>query len=127
MAAGDATVGSTPIWGDLTEDEITLSEVEKRHREAVTSRPMLLGGVARHTKHAGQSRLHLNLSHAQVDKIKQKPTNASLLLCGIFATAKQLSPTERWRRILAEIFEKYLEGRPLLRVRCQHWPAAESR
>lgn len=36
----------------------------QRHREAVTSRPMLLGGVARQTKHAGQSRLHVNLSHA---------------------------------------------------------------
>jgi hypothetical protein len=35
----------------------------QRHREAVTSRPMLLGGVARQTKHAGQNRLHLNLRH----------------------------------------------------------------
>jgi len=31
----------------------------QRHREAVTSRPMLLGGVARQTRHAGQNRLHL--------------------------------------------------------------------
>jgi hypothetical protein len=28
----------------------------ERHREAVTSRPMLLGGVARQTRHAGQNR-----------------------------------------------------------------------
>jgi hypothetical protein len=85
----------------------------QRHREAVTSRPMLLGGVARQTKHAGQNRLHLNLSHAQADKIKEKLTTASLFLRGILATAEQLSSAERWRRILAKIFEKYLDGRPL--------------
>jgi hypothetical protein len=78
----------------------------QRHREAVTSRPMLLGAVARQTKHAGQARLHLNLSHAQVDKIKEKLTNASLFLRGILAAAEQLGSTERWRRILAKIFEK---------------------
>lgn len=85
----------------------------QRHREAVTSRPMLLGGVARQTKHAGQSRLHVNLSHAQADKIKEKLTHASLFLRGILATAEQLSQPERWRRILAKIFEKYLDGRSL--------------
>ena len=74
---------------------------------------MLLGGVARQTKHAKQSRLHVNLSHAQADKIKEKLTHASLFLRGILATAEQLSQPERWRRILAKIFEKYLDGRPL--------------
>jgi hypothetical protein len=85
----------------------------ERHREAVTSRPMLLGGVARQTRHAGQNRLHLNLSHAQVDRIKEELTKASEFLRVILAAAEQLSSTERWRRILAKIFEKYLDGRPL--------------
>jgi hypothetical protein len=74
---------------------------------------MLLGGVARQTKHAGQNRLHLNLSHAQVDRIKEKLTKASEFLRGILAAAEQWSSTERWRRILAKIFEKYLDGRHL--------------
>jgi hypothetical protein len=85
----------------------------QRHREAVTSRPMLLGGVARQTKHAGQNRLHLNLSHARADKIKEKLIKASQFLRTILAGAEQLSSTECWRRILAKIFEKYLDGRPL--------------
>ena len=112
----------------------------QRHPEAVTSRPMLLGGVARRTKHAGQNRLHLNLSHARADKIKEKLTKASQFLRAILTAAEQLSSTERWRRILAKIFEKYLDGRPLgrftscsalqlrdlgLTVPCQLWPAAE--
>jgi hypothetical protein len=42
----------------------------------------------------------------------------------ILAAAEQLSSTERWRRILAKIFEKYLDGRPLM-VPCQRCPAAE--
>jgi hypothetical protein len=76
---------------------------------------MRLGGVARQTKHGGQNRLHLNLSHAQADKIKEKLTNASLFLRGILTAAEQLSSTKRWRRILAKIFAY------------QRWPAAESR
>jgi hypothetical protein len=51
--------------------------------------------------------------HAQADKIKEKLTNASLFLRGILATAEQFSSAERWRQILAKIFEKYLDGRPL--------------
>ena len=85
----------------------------KRHREAVTSRPMLLGCVARQTRHAGQNRLHLNLSHGRADKIKEKLTKASQFLRAILSAAEQLSLAERWRRILAKIFEKYLDGRPL--------------
>jgi len=58
-------------------------------------------------------RLHLNLSHARADKIKEKLTKASQFLRSILAAAEQLSSIERWRRILAKIFEKYLDGRPL--------------
>lgn len=85
----------------------------ERHREAVTSRPALLGGVARQSRHAGQNRLSVNLSHARSAQIKEKLKQASRFLCGLIATAEQLSHLERWRRILAKIFEKYLDGRPL--------------
>jgi Transposase DDE domain group 1 len=85
----------------------------ERHREAVTSRPMLLGGVARQTQHAGQSRLHISLSHARAKLIKKSLTQASAFLSELLATARQLDQLERWRRILAKIFEKFLQGRPL--------------
>ena len=39
-------------------------------REAITSRPLLLSGVARLTQHAGQSRLLVTLTHAAGDQIK---------------------------------------------------------
>jgi DDE family transposase len=85
----------------------------ERHREAVTSRPALLGGVARQTRHAGQNRLSVNLSHARSAEIKEKLACASHFLRGLLTTAEQLSQPERWRRILEKIFERYLGGRPL--------------
>jgi hypothetical protein len=85
----------------------------ERHREAVTSRPALLGGVARQTRHAGQNRLSVNLTHARSAEIKEKVARASLFLRGLITTAEQLSQPERWRRILQKIFERYLGGRSL--------------
>ena len=40
-------------------------------REAITSRPLLLTGVARATTHAGSTTLFLNSSHAQTQKIRK--------------------------------------------------------
>ena len=47
----------------------------KTRLEAITSRPMLLSGVARLTEHAGQSRLLLTLTHAAGDHIKAMVAN----------------------------------------------------
>jgi hypothetical protein len=85
----------------------------ERHREAVTSRPMLLGGVARQTQHAGQTHLNVSLTHAKSVQIRAKLTQASRFLQALITAAEQLAQPERWRRLLARIFEKYLEGRPL--------------
>jgi hypothetical protein len=85
----------------------------ERHREAVTSRPMLLGGVARQTQHAGQTHLNVSLTHAKSVQIRAKLTQASRFLQALITAAEQLAQPERWRRLLARSFEKYLEGRPL--------------
>jgi hypothetical protein len=71
-----------------------------------------VGGVTRPSM-LDRARLHVNLSHAQADKIKEKLTHASQFLRCILATTEQLSRSERSRRISAKIFEKYLDGRPL--------------
>jgi hypothetical protein len=42
----------------------------KTRLEAITSRPLLLSGIARMTQHAGQSRLLLTLTHAAGHQIK---------------------------------------------------------
>ena len=80
----------------------------ERHREAVTTRPELLGGVARQTRHAGQTRISVNLSHAKTNKIQAQLAEATAFLQGLVTTAEQLTNTQRWERILLHIFEKFI-------------------
>ncbi|MFM8763561.1 MAG: transposase [Spartobacteria bacterium] len=81
----------------------------ERHREAVTTRPELLGGVARQTRHAGQTRISISLSHSKVSLIKEKLAEASAFLQGLITTAEQLTAPQRWERILLRIFEKFIQ------------------
>jgi len=80
--------------------------------EAITSRPLLLAGVARLTEHAGQSRLLLTLTHASGDLIKSMVTNVRKGLDTILATAPQLSKPERWKALLRYIVEKIISTKP---------------
>jgi hypothetical protein len=74
--------------------------------EAITSRPLLLAGVARLTEHAGQSRLLLTLTHAAGDLIKTMVANVRKGLDTILATAPQLTKRERWTALVRYIVEK---------------------
>jgi hypothetical protein len=85
----------------------------ERHREAVTTRPELLGGVARQTRHAGQTRISVNLSHAKSAKIKAQLEESSTFLQSLLTTAEQLTNPQRWERILLRIFEKYITQKTL--------------
>ena len=81
----------------------------KSRREAITSRPLLLAGIARLTHHAGQARLLVTLTHASGDLIKAMTANVRKGLDSILATAPQLRSADRWpalvRYILARIFD----------------------
>ena len=79
-------------------------------REAITSRPLLLTGVARATNHAGQTTLYLNSSHGQTRKIRLKLTETTRFLRNL-QSAPQLSPIERWCRIPGRALAKFLHGR----------------
>ena len=80
--------------------------------EAVTSRPLLLSGVARLTHHAGQSRLSLTLLHAAGDQIKAMIANVRKGLDTVLATAPQLPPSARWRALVRYIIDQVLRLRP---------------
>ena len=80
--------------------------------EAITSRPLLLAGVARLTEHAGQSRLLLTLTHAAGDLIKSMVANVRKGLDTILATAPQLTKPERWTALVRYIVEKILATKP---------------
>ena len=79
-------------------------------REAITSRPLLLTGVARATNHAGQTTLYLNSSHGQTRKIRLKLTETTRFLRNL-QSAPQLSLIERWCRIPGRALAKFLHGR----------------
>lgn len=80
--------------------------------EAITSRPLLLAGVARLTEHAGQSRLLLTLTHAAGDLIKSMVTNVRQGLDTILATAPQLTKPERWKALVLYIVGKIIDTKP---------------
>ena len=84
----------------------------KTRLEAITSRPMLLAGVARLTQHAGQSRLLLTLTHAAGDQIKAMIVNVRKGLDTVLATAPQLTKPERWQALVRYIIGKIIAAKP---------------
>jgi hypothetical protein len=83
----------------------------KARMEAITSRPLLLSGVARLTRHAGQSRLLVTLNHASGDRIKTMIANIRKGLDYALVTAPQLPKTERWRALLRYIVDKIITSK----------------
>ena len=84
-----------------------------QHREAITSRPLLLQAIGRQTQHAGQTTITITSSHGQHHLARR----AFLRIAGFFArlrqTAEQLTDLDRWYRILSYALVKYLKGRQL--------------
>lgn len=78
--------------------------------EAITSRPLLLVGVARLTQHAGRSHLLLTLTHATDDQIKAMIANVRKGLDYVMITAPQLTKPERWTALVRYIVAKIMAG-----------------
>lgn len=84
-----------------------------KHREAITSRPLLLGGVARKTEHSGQRHISVKLLHAACEKTKAGVVAAFILLTSMMAqaTAPQSDPEARWDRLGTHIAAKIIAER----------------
>lgn len=80
-------------------------------REAITSRPMLMDGVARATRHAGRTTLSVTTLHGQGVRIRAGFEAVAAFLTRLRATAPQLTATERWCAILGCALAPYLHGR----------------
>jgi len=91
---------------------VRLAEPE-HHREAITSRPLLLTAVARQTRHAGQVSLTVSSTHGACDKARRAYLRISGFLGHLRQSAEQLNSVERWYRILSEALRHYLHGRQL--------------
>jgi hypothetical protein len=83
------------------------------HREAITSRPLLLTAIARRTQHAGQTTLTISSTHGMQHKAREAYARIAGFLAGLRQTAEQLDPLQRWYRILSEALRHFLKGRQL--------------
>ena len=85
----------------------------EHHREAITSRPLLLSAIARKTQHAGQVTLTISSTHGLRDKARHAYVRIAGFLAGLRQNAEQLNPLEKWCRILSEALRHFLHGRQL--------------
>jgi Transposase DDE domain group 1 len=83
------------------------------HREAITSRPLLLSAIARRTRHAGQVTLTISSTHGMRDKARRAYVRIAGFLAAMRENAEQLDPLEKWYRILSEALRHFLHGRQL--------------
>jgi hypothetical protein len=83
------------------------------HREAITSRPLLLSAIARRTRHAGQVTLTISSMHGLRDKARRAYVRIAGFLAELRENAEQLDPLEKWYRILSEALRHFLHGRQL--------------
>ena len=83
------------------------------HREAITTRPLLLQAVAKQTRHGGQKRLTISSMHAKAAMACRALRSLTAFFKTLTTNAEQLSPLQRWYRILSRAMVKYLKGREL--------------
>lgn len=86
----------------------------KKHAEAITSRPLLLHGVARQTKHAGQTTLTITSSHAKSHTVQTALRALNGFLAQLKNTAEQLSPLARLKYITRHAFRYLLGNKPAI-------------
>ena len=89
-----------------------LAEPEQ-HLEAVTSRPLLLTAIAERIRHARQTTLRIASTHAKARWATRALAGIAAFLGALTNAAEQLTPTQRWYRILSHALRHFLRGRVL--------------
>jgi len=84
-----------------------------QHSEAITSRPLLLHAPARQTRHGAQTRIIISHPHAEVAWVESACREIAAFFKTLRRTAEQLTPMQRWCRVLSRALVKYLNGRQL--------------
>ena len=91
---------------------VRLAEPDK-HLEAITSRPLLLAGIAERTRHGRQTTLRIASTHGHARWAERVLTGVARFLRGLIEAAEQLTTDVRWSRILAHATRSWLKGRQL--------------
>ena len=82
-------------------------------REAITSRPRVLSAIERLTTHARRVTLHVRSLHGQHAWARRAFARIAAFFVTLRETAEQLTPLDRWYRILSLAMMKYLHGHSL--------------
>jgi hypothetical protein len=85
----------------------------RQHSEAITSRPLLLHAPARQIRHGAQTRIIISHPHAEAAWVESACREIAAFFKTLRRTAEQLSPLQRWCRVLSRALVKYLNGRQL--------------
>jgi hypothetical protein len=88
---------------------VRLAEPDK-HLEAITSRPLLLAGIAERTRHSRQTTLRIASAHSRAQWAERVLTDVARFLRGLAKAAEQFTGRQRWARILAHAFRSWLGG-----------------
>src|SRR5512132_1671053 len=84
-----------------------------QHTEAITSRPLLLYGVGRQTRHANQTTITITSTHGKAGHVRRMLAEVVIFFKSLRPIAEQLSDLQRWYRSLSRALVKYLKGRQL--------------
>ena len=84
---------------------------EEHHREAITSRPALMQGVARQVQSGGQRKIKVSLIHEKGDVIARAVTLISSQLHAMMRIAEQWTIKERWALLLTRLLRRWLGGK----------------
>ncbi|MGJ3290599.1 hypothetical protein, partial [Klebsiella michiganensis] len=85
-----------------------------KHRESITSRPLMLHGIGRKTFHAGKTTIKITSLHAKRERIQEAIALIQKFLRAIkYYAENNFSKNQKWTLILTEIFAERLQGRVL--------------
>tara|TARA_R110002111_G_scaffold237503_1_gene298815 strand:- start:107 stop:1696 length:1590 start_codon:yes stop_codon:yes gene_type:complete len=84
---------------------------EEHHREAITSRPALMQGVARQVQSGGQRKVKVSILHEKGDIIARAVTLISSQLHAMMRIAEQWTIAQRWAFLLTRLLRGWLGGK----------------
>lgn len=78
----------------------------------MTSRPALVYGIAKQTRHGNQTEFMITSYHGKADIIEAVLTKVNQVLVRFAAGAGLLTKPERWAKLLRFIFREFYADRP---------------
>lgn len=84
---------------------------EAHHREAITSRPALMQGVARQVQGGGQRTIKVSLLHEKKDIIEELISQASRQLHEMKLITERWTGEKKWTLLLTRLLRRWLGGK----------------